>query len=219
MVLNGTGGNFVGYYVDGEGTITLEKKPSEYGAYKIGELLGDADVYSHTEHGDWYIGLKVLGISFYECNNYMSLGYSGKYYRDESDIMNDLNHLSNLPITQGDIYFRGEDDEEWKFRYDTQERKWVKHAELETRDEKMYVWVVKTDWAVNGEAGNSVAIYASEDLARKAFQEEVSAVRQNAEDRGYVIEEDNDYFESYEDGEYLLYHDTISVEKIEVVTS
>lgn len=83
----------------------------------------------------------------------------------------------------------------------------------------MYVWVVKTDWAVDGETGNSVAIYAREDLARKVFQEEVSAVRQNAEDRGYVIEEDNDYFESYEDGEYLLYHDTISVEKIEVVTS
>ena len=83
----------------------------------------------------------------------------------------------------------------------------------------MYVWVVKTDWAVDGETGNSIAIYAGEDLARKAFQEEVSAVRQNAEDREYVIEEDNDYFEAYQDGEFLLYHDTISVERIEVITS
>ena len=95
----------------------------------------------------------------------------------------------------------------------------LKHTDFVTRVEKIYVWVVKTDWAVNGEAGNSVAIYAREDLARKAFQEEVSAVRQNAEDRGYVIEEDDDYFESYEDGEFLLYHDTISIEKMEVITS
>lgn len=209
----------MGYYVDGEGTITLEKKPSEYGVYKIGEFLGDVDIYRDTGRGDWYIGLKVLGISFYERNNYMSLVYSGKYFRDENDIINDLHHLSNLPITQGDICFEGEDGEEWKFSYDTQEHKWVKHAEFVTCEEKTYVWVVKTDWAVNGEAGNSVAIYASEDLARKAFQEEVSAVRQNAEDRGYVIEGDNDCFESYEDGEFLLYHDTISIEKMEVITS
>lgn len=209
----------MGYYVDGEGTITLKKKPSEYGAYELGELLGDVDIYQDTEHYDYYIGLKVLGLSFYERNNYMSIGYSGKYYQDEDDIANDLNCLSNLPITQGDIYFKGEDGEEWGFRYDIQEHKWIKHTDFVTCVEKMYVWVVKTDWAVNGEAGNSVAIYASEDLARKAFQEEVSAVKQNAEDRGYVIEEDNDYFESYEDGEFLLYHDTISIEKMEVITS
>lgn len=209
----------MGYYADGDGRIILDKKPSEYDTYELGELLGDVDIYQDTERHDYYIGLKVLGLSFYRHNNYMSLGYSGKYYRDEDDIVNDLNRLSNLPICRGDMYFRGEDGEEWGFIYDTQEHKWVKHAEFVTCEEKTYVWVVKTDWAVNGEAGNSVAIYASEDLARKAFQEEVSAVRQNAEDRGYVIEEDNDYFESYEDGEFLLYHDTISIEKMEVITN
>lgn len=205
----------MGYYADARGTIILENKPSSYDVDTLRDFLGDVYI-DNCSDGRCYIALKYISVYFSKCRDYMYLDYSGRYHQQEKDIISDLDCIAKLPIKHGAICFEGEDGDWWKFQYDTSERKWVKQIKDKG---KPYVWVVKTDWAVNGESGNSVAIYASENLARKAFQEEVSAVRQNAEDRGYVIEEDNDYFESYEDGEYLLYHDTISVEKMEVITS
>lgn len=34
----------------------------------------------------------------------------------------------------------------------------------------MYVWTVKTDWAVRGETGGQVTLYANECTAKDAFK-------------------------------------------------
>lgn len=81
----------------------------------------------------------------------------------------------------------------------------------------MYVWAIQTDWAVDGNTGGQVTIYANERTAKDAFNEELQELKRNAEEKGYVIEECNGYFCAYSEGDYLFYHDTITIEKMEVL--
>lgn len=81
----------------------------------------------------------------------------------------------------------------------------------------MYVWVIKTDWAVNGETGGDMTLYAAEDTARAAFHKELITLKEEAKEKGYVIEEDPYYFCAYEDGDYLFDHDLITLDKMEVI--
>lgn len=81
----------------------------------------------------------------------------------------------------------------------------------------MYIWIIKTDWAVDGETGGQVTLYANECTAKDAFNVELQELKRNAEEKGYVIEEDDGYFCAYNDGEYLFDHDVITLEKMNVI--
>ena len=81
----------------------------------------------------------------------------------------------------------------------------------------MYVWAIKTDWAVDEEKRREVTLYANECAAKKELNEELQELKRNAEEKEYVIEECSGYFCAYSEGDYLFDHDTITIEKMEVL--
>ena len=90
----------------------------------------------------------------------------------------------------------------------------------------MEVWVIKTDWATNDETGSDVTLYANEATAKMAFEKAVkdelelyySNVELDDKDCGYTMLKEDRFFEIYKDGEYLLNHSTISLDRLTVIT-
>ena len=85
------------------------------------------------------------------------------------------------------------------------------------------IWAIKTNWATNDETGSDVTLYATEVLARTAFEKAVKdeieyyGIDFNDQGCGYTIEKTDDFFDVFKNEEYLLNHSTISLEELLIV--
>ena len=89
----------------------------------------------------------------------------------------------------------------------------------------MEIYMLKVEWANDGETNGYVELYAKEETAKEKFKESVQEVKSdydhvdfNDPECGYCISEDEDSLEIYLDGEYLSEHSTVSLEKMNVIT-
>ena len=89
----------------------------------------------------------------------------------------------------------------------------------------MEIYMLKVEWANDGETNGYVELYAKEETAKEKFQKAVQEAKadydhvdSNDPECGYCISEDEDSLEIYLDGEYLSEHSTVSVEKMNVIT-
>ena len=89
----------------------------------------------------------------------------------------------------------------------------------------MEIYMLKVEWANDGETNCYVELYAKEETAKEKFKEAVQEVKSdyghvdfNDPECGYCISEDEDSLEIYLDGEYLSEHSTVSLEKMNVIT-
>ena len=89
----------------------------------------------------------------------------------------------------------------------------------------MEIYMLKVEWANDGETNGYVELYAKEKTAKEKFQKAVQEgkadydhVDFNDPECGYCISEDEDSLEIYLDGEYLSEHSTVSLEKMNVIT-
>ena len=89
----------------------------------------------------------------------------------------------------------------------------------------MEIYMLKVEWANDGETNGYVELYAKEETAKEKFQKAVQEAKSdydhvdfNGPECGYCISEDEDSLEIYLDGEYLSEHSTVSLEKMNVIT-
>ena len=89
----------------------------------------------------------------------------------------------------------------------------------------MEIYMLKVEWANDGETNGYEELYAKEETAKEKFRKAVQEAKAdydhvdfNDPECGYCISEDEDSLEIYLDGEYLSEHSTVSLEKMNVIT-
>ena len=89
----------------------------------------------------------------------------------------------------------------------------------------MEIYMLKVEWANDGETNGYVEIYVKEKTAKEKFQKAVQEAKAdydhvdfNDPECSYCISGDEDSLEIYLDGDYLSEHSTVSLEKMNVIT-
>ena len=81
----------------------------------------------------------------------------------------------------------------------------------------MKVYVITGDAVYDFEdCGVRTSVYATKEKAQEAFRKIVEKERQFSKDEEFIIEESEDFFESYADGEWARCHSRQMLREIEV---
>lgn len=90
---------------------------------------------------------------------------------------------------------------------------------LEDTKERITIYAVMEDWAVDGEHGNSCELFSDYDNARRLMQEKLREEIENGgtirwtDSGSYVVDSSEDSYEGYLDGEFMENHYSISILK------
>ena len=80
------------------------------------------------------------------------------------------------------------------------------------------VYAVKTKWSREFEEGSTIKLFSTFEKAMANFKEEVRTAKIDYEDLTCpVVEEDEESFEIYQDGEWLENHCSVGIYEMEVL--
>ena len=92
-------------------------------------------------------------------------------------------------------------------------------ANVQDNLKKMIIYAVIMDWAVDEEPGHNEELFGAYEDALKSFRDSLEEEKTNGcipdweDEESFVVEEGEDHYECWLDGEYCGYHYKLTVEK------